>query len=450
MHRVPRMVAVDQLTPNPRNARTHSRKQVRMIADSIQAFGFTAPILMDEKGVLLAGHGRLEAARLLGLSEVPAVELSGLSEAKKRALLLADNKLAEKAGWDRERLALELPELRELLVEEGLEILVTGFEPVEIDQIETDFEQDASDPADEIVPAWGNGPAVTAAGDLWVLGNHRLLCGDARSSSDMARLMGEERAAMAFLDPPYNVQIKSIVGRGRTKHKEFAMAAGEMTPAAFTAFLVAVLREAAAISCSGAVHFVCMDWRHITELIEAGRQAYAEMLNLVVWAKSNAGQGSFYRSQHELVGVFRVGNDAHLNNIELGRHGRRRSNIWHYAGVNSFRPGRMEELGAHPTVKPAALVADAMKDCTRRGDAVLDSFSGSGTTMMAAERVGRRAFALELEPGYVDVAVRRWQAFTGRDAVHAESGENFDDIAAERAGTADPRTRSARPRRAAR
>jgi len=381
---------------------------------------------------------------------VPAVELSGLSEAKKRALLLADNKLAEKAGWDRERLALELPELRELLVEEGLEILVTGFEPVEIDQIETDFEQDASDPADEIVPAWGNGPAVTAAGDLWVLGNHRLLCGDARSSSDMARLMGEERAAMAFLDPPYNVQIKSIVGRGRTKHKEFAMAAGEMTPAAFTAFLVAVLREAAAISCSGAVHFVCMDWRHITELIEAGRQAYAEMLNLVVWAKSNAGQGSFYRSQHELVGVFRVGNDAHLNNIELGRHGRRRSNIWHYAGVNSFRPGRMEELGAHPTVKPAALVADAMKDCTRRGDAVLDSFSGSGTTMMAAERVGRRAFALELEPGYVDVAVRRWQAFTGRDAVHAESGENFDDIAAERAGTADPRTRSARPRRAAR
>ena len=234
---------------------------------------------------------------------------------------------------------------------------------------------------------------------------------------------------MAFLDPPYNVRIKSVVGRGRIKHAEFAMASGEMSPSEFTAFLEETLGNAARVSRDGAVHFVCMDWRHIRELIEAGREIYGEMLNLVVWEKTNAGQGSFYRSAHELVGVFRVGEAKHLNNVELGRHGRSRSNVWHYAGVNTFRAGRMDELAAHPTVKPVAMVADALKDCTRRGDIVLDTFAGAGTTILAAERVGRRAYSLELEPKYVDVAIRRWQAFTRRDAVHADTGQTFEDVA---------------------
>ena len=216
----------------------------------------------------------------------------------------------------------------------------------------------------------------------------------------------------------------------------------------FTAFLEETLGNAAHVSRDGAVHFVCMDWRHVGELIEAGREVYGEMLNLAVWVKSNAGRAVSYRSQHELIGVFRVGEAKHLNNVELGRHGRSRSNVWHYAGVNTFRAGRMDELAVHPTVKPVAMVADALKDCTRRGDIVLDTFAGAGTTILAAERVGRRAYSLELEPKYVDVAIRRWQAFTRRDAVHADTGQTFDDVAGGRkdAQPVPPTCKSARAR----
>jgi DNA modification methylase len=243
--------------------------------------------------------------------------------------------------------------------------------------------------------------------------------------------MAHCRADMAFLDPPYNVRIGGVVGRGRTKHAEFAMASGEMSSADFVRFLGMTLNAAASVSREGALHYIWTDWRHVAELLAAAKPVYGDTINIAVWVKSNAGQGSFYRSQHELVGIFRVGQAQHLNNVRLGRHGRSRSNVWHYAGVNSFRAGRMEELRAHPSAKPVALVADAIKDCTRRGDVVLDTFSGSGTTIMAAERIGRHARALEIEPRFVDVAIRRWQAFTRRDARHAESGFSFDEIAAE-------------------
>lgn len=432
-----------ELTPNPRNARTHSKKQIRQIAESIQAFGFTVPLLIDRDGLIIAGHGRLAAAEYLGLNELPVIVVDGLSDAKKRALLLADNKIAENAGWDRELLAIELPELTDLLVQDDLEISITGFVPVEIDQIVTDFEDDSADPADDFENAWASAEVVTTLEDCWQLGKHRILCGDARNAAHLDRLLDGKRAAMAFLDPPYNVRVKDIVGRGRVKHAEFAMASGEMVRDDFIAFLGATLGAAAAVSEDGAVHYVCVDWRHIGELIEAGHETYDEMLNLVVWAKSNAGQGSFYRSQHELIGVFRVGGGKHLNNIELGRHGRSRSNVWRYAGVNTFKADRLDELSAHPTVKPTAMVADAIKDCTRRRDIVLDTFSGSGTTILAAERVGRCAYALELEPKYVDVSIRRWQAFTGRDAILLETGRTFDEVASDRA---TPTTQSGLPK----
>jgi DNA modification methylase len=422
-------IPVDALTPNARNARTHSRKQIRQIADSITAFGFVVPLLIDEAGVLIAGHGRHAAAKLLGLEQVPVIEVKGLSEAKRRALALADNKIAENAGWDRELLAAELPELAEILVVDGLDISITGFAPVEIDQLATDFEDDASDPADAVNPAWATSAPVSQPGDLWELGNHRILCGDARDPDAIDRLMDGNRAAMAFLDPPYNVRVRDIVGRGQVKHQEFAMASGELSRRDFVEFLTETLAAAATASRDGAVHFVCMDWRHIGELLEAAGTVYGETLNLAVWVKSNAGQGSFYRSRHELIGIFRVGDAPHLNNVELGRHGRSRSNVWHYAGVNTFRAGRLDELKSHPTVKPVALVADAIKDCTRRGDIVLDTFCGSGTTILAAERVGRRAYTLELEPRFVDVAIKRWQAFSRKDAMHAETGLTFDEVA---------------------
>ena len=237
---------------------------------------------------------------------------------------------------------------------------------------------------------------------------------------------------MAFLDPPYNVAVGSVMGRGAVKHGEFAMASGEMSRDAFIAFLHRTLGAAAKASVDGAVHFACMDWRHFEELVVASRSVYGAMLNVIAWVKTNAGQGSFYRSQHELIGVFRVGATPHLNTIELGRHGRNRTNVWHYAGANTFRAGRLSDLRAHPTVKPVAMIAEAMKDCTRRNEIVLDSFCGSGTTILAAERVGRRGYGLEIDPGYVDVAVRRWQAFSGRDALHVASGLTFEEIELQR------------------
>jgi DNA modification methylase len=354
-------MATDALKPNRRNARTHSKRQIAQIAGAITAFGFVVPILIDEQDGIIGGHGRLEAAKLLKLKEVPTIKVEGLSDAKRRALAIADNRIGENAGWDREILAAELPELAELLVVEGLDISITGFPPVEIDKLTTDFEEDAADPDDAVDPAWANAAPVSRPGDLWQLGHHRLLCGDARKDDHLARLMGDARAGAAFLDPPYNVRVRGIVGRGRVKHEEFAMASGELSRADFVTFLEDSLTAAAGVSNDGAVHYVCMDWRHVGELLEAGDKVYGDTLNLAVWVKSNAGQGSFYRSQHELIGVFRVGEQAHLNNVELGRHGRSRSNVWNYAGVNTFRAGRLDELKVHPTVKPIALVADALR-----------------------------------------------------------------------------------------
>ena len=425
------LVPIDQIRPHPNNARTHSKRQIRQIAASIDALGYAAPVLVDECNVLIAGHGRLEAAKLRRMPTIPAIVVSGLSDAQKRALRLADNRIAQSAGWDRELLAAELAELPELLVEDDLDISVTGFEPAEIDALHADFE-DASDPADEIEDSCLDGPAVTQLGDRWQLDKHRLLCGDARNSDDLKHLLEGERAHMAFLDPPYNVAIGNVVGRGAVKHGDFVMASGEMSRDSFITFLNQTLDAAAKASIDGAVHFACVDWRHIEELLIASHSVYGTILNLIAWVKTNAGQGSFYRSQHELIGVFRVGAAPHLNTIELGRHGRSRSNVWHYAGANTFRAGRMSDLLAHPTVKPIAMIADAIKDCTRRNAIVLDTFCGSGTTILAAERVGRRGYGLEIDPGYVDVAVRRWQAFSGRDALHVGSGLTFEEVGFQR------------------
>lgn len=418
-----RVIPLSNVRENPRNARTHSKKQIASIANSIRAAGFASPILVDEQNVLLAGHGRFEAAKLLGLDKIPAIVVEGLTEARKRALTLADNRIAQSAGWDRDKLVSELLELPEILEVDGLDISVTGFEQAEIDGLIEDLGDEAGgeDAAPEV-----QAHAVTKTGDLWVLGKHRLLCGDARKPDDLKRLLNGELAAAAFLDPPYNVKIAGVVGRGSTKHREFAMASGEMSPSEFVRFLEESLSVASKYSRDGAVHYVCMDWRHIAELVRAGQTSYGDLLNIVAWVKSNAGQGSFYRSQHELIGVFRVGKAAHQNNIELGRHGRSRSNVWKYAGANTFRQGRMDDLRDHPTVKPTALIADALKDCTRRGEVVLDTFCGSGSTLLAAEKVGRCGRGIEIDPRYVDVAIRRWQAFTGKDAVHETGGATFD------------------------
>lgn len=425
---------IGDLHPDPANPRVHTRKQVKQIARSIEAFGFNVPVLVDGQNRVVAGHGRLLACKELGWSEVPVISLAHLSESQAKAFLIADNRLTEIATWDDRLLAEQLKALSEVDLDFSLE--ATGFDMGEIDfRIEglSPLPEDEPDPADE-VPAIEE-EAVSRPGDLWILGPHRVICGSALSREDMDRLMGSETAAQVFTDPPYNVPIDGhVTGLGKVRHREFAMACGEMSQEGFTQFLVDALGNAARVSRSGAIHYVCMDWRHLEELLSAGRKVYSGLLNLCVWAKDNAGMGSLYRSQHELVLVFKHGKDAHQNHVQLGVHGRYRSNVWNYPGVNSF--GRNTEegnlLALHPTVKPVALVADAMLDTSSRGDIVLDPFLGSGTSLMAAERVGRVFRGVELDPCYVDTAIRRWQAWTGEAAVLDGDGSTFLEVTAQR------------------
>lgn len=423
---------VSELKPYARNARTHSRAQIKQIAESINRFGFTNPILVDDDDQVIAGHGRAAAAKLLGLSDVPTVRLSHLGAAEKRAYILADNRLAEKAGWDREILAIELQGLIDL----DFEVELTGFEMGEIDVILDEAEEgkrEASGPEDDI-PEPLSGPTVSQPGDLWSLGGHRLLCADARNDPSYVSLLNGEKAEFVFTDPPYNVPIDGhVCGLGRIRHRDFAMGCGEMSHEAFTRFLANVFSRLAAHTKDGSIHQICMDWRHMGEMVAAGSEVYSELKNLCVWNKTNAGMGSFYRSKHELVFVWKSGTAPHINNFELGQYGRTRTNVWDHAGVNVMRAGRLEELAMHPTVKPVGLVADAIKDCSRRGGLVLDPFCGSGTMLIAAERTGRKARALEIDPSYVDVAVRRWQTYTGKSAMLVDDNETFELVAERRA-----------------
>jgi DNA modification methylase len=392
-----------------------------------KTIGVITPLVVDSHNRIVAGHARAEAAKSLNLARVPAIRVSHLSEVEIRAYMLADNKLAEKSGWDRELLSIELSGLQLALPEIGLELSITGFEPGDVDSIIEDFSEEKIDAADQI-PAVDE-RAVSKSGDIFVLGRHRIAVGDCSHSDVFKELMQTEVATMAFLDPPYNVRINGHVGgRGSIKHREFVQASGEMTSDQFTRFLKTTLDACSANLVDGGIAYVCMDWRHLPELLAAGATAFDELKNICVWVKTTPGQGTFYRSQHELVCVYKRGTAPHLNTFELGQHGRSRSNVWSYAGANTFRAGRIDDLKMHPTVKPVSLAVDAMRDCSRRGSIVLDSFSGSGTTILAAEKIGRRAFCIEIDSHYVDVAIRRWQRFTGADAILERTGQTFDEL----------------------
>ncbi|MCP1837124.1 DNA modification methylase [Bradyrhizobium sp. USDA 4524] len=417
---------IGELKPNPRNARRHSDKQLNQIAASIREFGFNSIVVVDEDGCILVGHGRVAGARLAGLETVPVLRVTHLTEAQKTAFALADNKIALNADWDLDQLKGLWRELMD--AELNFDVEVTGFGTAEIDLLVDGPTQPDKVDRSDLIPA-AEAAAVSRLGDLWMLGEHRLLCADACDRAAYAELLGDEPARLVFTDPPYNVPIDGHVGGlGAVKHREFKMACGEMSPSEFRGFLANVFGNLAAFSVDGAIHFICMDWRHLDEILGAASGIYSELKNLCVWNKSNGGMGSFYRSKHELVFAYKVGTAPHLNTIELGRHGRYRTNVWDYAGVNSFRPGRAAELDMHPTVKPTALVIDAIRDCSRRGEIVLDAFAGSGTTIMAAHKARRRARAIELDPLYVDIAIRRWQAYTGQAALMAITGESFADV----------------------
>lgn len=373
----------------------------------------------------------MAAARQLGQKWVPVVRIEHLSDAQKRAYLIADNQLALNAGWDQEKLAIEL----QTIIELDFEVELTGFETAQVDLIIGEAAEASPAAADEVdnMPRRPNGPTVTQPGDLWLMGRHRLICGDARDVTAYRALMRGEQADVVFTDPPYNVPINGHAsGLGAVKHSDFAMAAGEMSQEAFEAFLIATLKPVAAVMRNGAIAFVCMDWRHVGDLSVAGHVVFGPPKNVCVWAKTNAGMGSFYRSQYELVFVFKHGDAAHTNTFGLGEHGRYRSNLWTYAGANGFKADRSDELAMHPTVKPVALVADAIQDVSRRGEIVLDPFGGSGTTLVAAHQCGRHARLIELDPSYCDVIVQRWQNLTGKDATLAADCETFEAVSEQR------------------
>lgn len=409
------------LLPHPRNARQHSDKQVEQLTASIRSFGFNAPVLIDAGNQILAGHGRVEAAKKLGLERVPTIAVEHLSTAQARAFMLADNRLAELSTWDFEMLAVELEELSS--ADEPFEITDTGFELPKIDVLieERHKPKEEQDPADDPV-APERVEQVARLGDLWLLGRHMLFVGNALDRQSYQALLGRERAQMIFIDPPYNVPIQGHVsGLGKAQHREFVMGSGEMTSAAFEGFLRTTFERLVEVSVDGSIHYVCMDWRGLKELLAAG-SAYSELKNICCWVKAQGGMGSLYRSQHELVAVFKSGTASHINNVALGKHGRNRSNVWSMPGMNSFQKNRAEKLAMHPTVKPVALVADAILDCSERGGLILDVFGGSGTTLIAAERTGRRAAVMELDPHYVDVALRRFCDVTGIEPINAWTG----------------------------
>ncbi|WP_271950128.1 site-specific DNA-methyltransferase [Ruegeria faecimaris] len=420
---------ISQIKPYDNNNRVHAAKSIDKLKASVAQFGFVTPILLDGSATIIAGHGRYEAAKALGLMSVPTVVADHLSEAEVRALRIADNKLAELSDWNEAALQIEFAELMDLSLDGELDfdLDITGFETPEIDIIIDAASEAAETEAETVENPDPAAPVVTQPGDLWLLGDHRIFCGDALQAQSYDTLLEGETPQMIFTDPPYNVPVNGHVRCGISgEHLEFAMASGEMSNSEFRVFLSGVVTRLFDCLPDGSIAMICMDWRHIEELIAAGKAGGLDLINLCVWNKTNGGMGSLYRSKHELVAIFKKPGASHINNVELGKHGRNRTNVWDYAGVNSFGAGREADLADHPTVKPTALMADAMMDVSHRGDVVLDVFGGSGATLLAAEKTGRRARLIELDPVYVDVAIHRWQEMTGESAVHAVTGQTFD------------------------
>lgn len=421
--------APTDLKPWPGNSRTHNDKQLAKLKTSIQKFGFTAPVLIDEAGNILGGHGRVKAAIDLELPTIPTRVIGGLSEAQKRAYVIADNKLAQLAGWDETLLKKEL----ELLIAENFDIETTAFSTAEIDILLDGAEEPSGSNPDDLQPDDIVAEVISRAGDLWKLGDHSLLCADARSPDSYETLMRGALAEMVISDPPYNVPIDAhVCNSEKIHHNELKNASGERTPGEFTAFLNTVFSHTHDSSQDGAIHFYFIDWRHSMEIQKAAKPFFGSPLQLCVWVKDNASMEGFYGSQHELVFVFKKGEAPHINNFELGQHGRYRTNVWKYAGVNAFQSKGHELLALYPTVKPVSLIADALRDCSHRKGIILDPFAGSGTTLIAAERTGRQARAIELDPQYVDVGVMRWQRVTGKQAVLEETGQTWDQVRAGR------------------
>lgn len=418
-------MALGLLKSYANNAKVHSEKQIQQIASSIKHFGFNNPILIDENNEIIARHGRYEAAKIMQLPEVPSIRLMHLSAAQKRAYRLADNKIAENGGWNEDLLRLEIAALETLC--NDFDITITGFNELELDVLMNPDIKSAN-PKTNSVPFTPENEIISKLGDVWLLGKHRIICGNSLEKSNFDKLFGIQKAAMVLQDPPYNVKITgNVCGTEKIQHKEFAFASGEMSAAEFVKFLKTNFELCSQYSIQGSLHYNFMDWRHMSEILQAGNSTFSDFINMCVWVKSSGGMGSLYRSQHELCFIFKNGLEKHVNNVELGKNGHYRTNVWQYAGVNSFGKHK-HDLKFHPTVKPVEMLKDAILDVSKRGDIILDSFLGSGSTLIAAEQTGRICFGLEYEPMYVDTAVRRYREIFGQDAILESTGEHYSDL----------------------
>jgi len=433
-------VDLASLSPHADNPRVHSKRQIRQTANSIQSFGFRIPVVIDHNNRLICGHARVQACQLLGIKQVPAVRISDLSEEQIRALMIADNRLTDLSTWDDQLLAENFKILSDLELDFDIESL--GFDYGEIENRirileQNDTQEDEADDVPDPRDVW----AVSKVGDIWRLGPpesaHHVLCGDSKDSSSYLQLLGEKLAAMIITDPPYNITARTIGRVCADLHGDFAMGFGEMTLDQFRSFLSTIMRMLCRFSVSGSIHYFFMDWRHAAEILAAGKEQYRELKNICVWTKDHPGMGAFYRSQHELVFVFKNGEGRHRNHFMLGQHGRTRSNVWSYPSIRSMDgtdgdPVGDEALTLHPTIKPVRLIEDAILDCSRRGEIVLDPFLGSGSALIACEKTGRLLAGLEISPRYVDVAITRWEQWTGNTAVNAQTGQTFAEVAEQR------------------
>lgn len=411
---------LNEIKPYENEIRNYNADHINKIVDSINEFDFTNPILIDENNVILAGHARYYAAQHIGFETIPSIIISHLNNSQKKAYRIADNKLCEKGQWNKNLLELEIKSFDIPNLEFPIEL--TGFSTTEIDLIINDEIQKEDNIEDFI----DQNNIISKPGDIWQLGNHKLLCGDSLDIKNYKLLFNNEKANMIFTDPPYNVKISGHVqtNSGKINHKEFAFASGEMNADEFTSFLDIVMKNMISFSNPGALHYICMDWRHINEIMTAGNINYDEFKNLCIWNKDNGGMGSLYRSKHELIFIFKPDkNSKHINNVELGKNGRYRTNVWDYAGVNSFKNN--DDLKMHPTVKPYELIYDAILDVTKMNDIVLDPFIGSGSTIIASENSNRRCYGIEYEPMYVDTAIKRWKNLTGEKAINLYTNEYF-------------------------
>ncbi len=420
-------VPIEQLQPAKRRARKPGKDHLANVMKCLRELGQVSPILIDRDHRIVDGHIVVEALRQLAATHVVAVPLDHLNEEQVRLVRIALNKLAEGSTWELEELRAELGELQLA----GYDLTNAGFTLPELDiilQPPTEGGGIAVNDAVEEPPA----EPVSRPGDLWLLGPHRLLCGDALVAQSYASILGEEKAAACFTDCPWNIPIEGFVsGLGVKKHKNFKMAAGEMSAEAFQEFVDTFSRLIAEHLEDGGVVYSCIDWRSHDRIVLGGERAGLKHINTIVWNKGSGGMGGLYRSAHELIPLLCKGKTSKTNNVELGRHGRDRTNVWNYPGANRPGSSAAQALKHHPTPKPVEMVEDALFDVTRRGELVLDPFMGSGTTLLAAEQSGRIAVGIELDPAYVDVCGRRWQEMTGEDAVNVHTRRTFNETAAQ-------------------